>query len=556
MSNNKVNILIADDEILNVKIIEKFLLDSGYNVLTASDGFEALEIIKSNEIDLILLDIQMPELDGFETSKKIKSLEKYSEIPIIFLTASTKEEDLTKAFSIGAVDYINKPIIKVELLSRINIHLKLYSYQHDLKNIIKEQTSIIKEKSEALIEKLYIDENTGLKNLLALQEEIESRKNDWLFLLDINDFNVINKLYGFKFGDVVLQKISSLLKEILSSKVTIFKLPSDRFAIIIPKNDFSALDIEAKCEKIFSFFDINEIVLDTIISLKINFNIGVTVIKDSNTIIEAEYALDLSKRLGKRNYFLMTENNDYLENEKDQLYSLFKTRRYIENDLIVPFFQPIVDAKTKEIYKYEALARVIDNGEIIPPFKFLDAAVKLGLMQNITKTIIKKSCKIFENSKIGFSINFTDRDLVDKSVIDTLVNSAKEFNIDNTQITIEILENITLIDNSNDTVFSSISNLKDLGFQIAIDDFGSESSNFSRIIHLKADYLKIDGIFIKDIKNDKNKQNITLSIIQLAQNLGIKSVAEFVSDEETYNILKDFGVDYVQGFYFGKPEEK
>lgn len=550
------NILIVDDDIINQSVIKKFLNQIGFNTLLASDGKEALDVVKNNEVHLVLLDVYMPNLDGFETCERLKQDENTKDIPIIFLTASENEDDLKNAFLVGGVDYIHKPVIKTELISRINIHLKLYEYQFNLKNIIDKQTSIIVEKSEELINKLHYDENTKLKNLLSLHNDIDKHVDDWIFLLDVNDFNVINKLYGFKFGDSLLVKVSDLLKNILSEKVEIYKLPADRFAIIVPKSQFSHSQVEEKCEKIFNYFDYNEIVIDQIITLKINFNIGVTIIKNIDTIIEAEYALDLSKKYGKRFKYIIDDSTDFLTNEKESLHWMFKTRKFIENDMIVPFFQPIIDTHTQKVYKYEALARVIDDDVVIPPFKFLDAAKKLGLVTEITKTMIKKSCEYFSNKNIGFSINITDRDLIDINFIEFINKEASKNNIKNELITIEILENITLANNDENTIFLNIKKLKDLGFQIAIDDFGSENSNFSRIIHLQANYLKIDGIFIKDIANDINKQNITLSIIQLARNLGMKSIAEFVSDEQTFNILKSFGVDYVQGFHFGKPEKE
>lgn len=550
------NILIVDDDIINRSVIKKFLNQIAFKTYLAADGLEALEIVKENDIHLILLDVYMPNLDGFETCEKLKESQETKDIPIIFLTASDNEDDLKNAFLVGGVDYISKPVIKTELISRINIHLKLYEYQFNLKSIIDQQTSIIVEKSEELINKLHYDENTKLKNFLSIHNDIEKHTDDWLFLLDVNDFNVINKLYGFRFGDNLLIKISEILKTLLSEKVDIYKLPADRFAIIVPKPQFTVQEIEAKCEKIFTYFDNNEIIIDQIISLKINFNIGVITIKNIDSIIEAEYALDLSKKYGKRYKYILDNTIDFLSNEKDNLHWIFKTRKYIEQDMIIPFFQPIIDTKTKKIYKYEALARVIDNGEIIAPFKFLDAAKKLGLINEITRAIVRKSCEYFSGRNIGFSINITDRDLIDSQFINYLNEQTNKFNIKNELLTLEILENITLANDNENKIFSNIRKLKELGYKIAIDDFGSENSNFSRIIHLHSDYLKIDGIFIKDIANDINKQNITLSIIQLARNLGMKSIAEFVSDEQTYDILKKFGVDYVQGFHFGKPEKE
>lgn len=545
----KKTILIVEDNPLNINLLIAYLKND-YELLTAGSGEEALVSLENNKPDLILLDFMLPGINGFETCIKIKENEDTFDIPIIFLTADNDKKTLKTSFEVGGVDFITKPIIPTELYARVKTHLELSEYKNNLEKMVNYQTLIIKEKSQRLIEKLHYEENTGLKNMLSLQEEISNFDKGSLYLLDVDNFNIVNKLHGFKFGDKVLKKIGEKLVSIIPSELILYKIQSNRFVIMSHINDDDF--IKDICDLIFKYFDMNDLVIDDI-NLKVSLSIGITQVNlKKETIIEAEYALDMAKRLGKRYRVIYNNDSNSIENEKENIHWLNKTRYYIDNNMIIPFFQPIIDVKNSQVYKYEALARVIDNDEIIPPFRFLESARKLGLLSSVTKAIIEKTCQQFANTQIKFSINITDRDLIEGYLNEYIKSNCEKYNINPQNITLELLENITLSD-ENEFITLNLKKIKEYGCKIAIDDFGSENSNFSRIISLKSDYLKIDGLFIKDIVNDEEKQKVTSAIIQLANKLGIKTVAEFVSNEEILNMVTSLGIDYVQGFYLGKP---
>jgi len=544
-------ILIVDDTPTNIDLLVGYL-EEDYELLIALDGLQALNILEHEIPDLILLDIRMPNLDGFETCLRIKKDERLLKVPIVFLTAESNEESIKKAFESGGVDFISKPIILAELSARITTHLKLADYSHNLENIIENQTKTIKEKSQKLIDTLYLDNNSNLKNTLSLQRDLLDYKSGTIYLIDIDNFNVVNKLYGFTFGDRVLKEIGLKIDSLFNDETSLYKLGSDRYALV--NSYIDELEIEQICNTLFEYFDKNKILVDEI-PLKVTLSIGVAPIsKDRDTIIEAEYAIDISKKLGKRYSFLYTKDSNFIKNEKDNIFWLNKTRDFIEKDMIVPFFQPIVDISTNKVYKYEALARVIENGEIIPPYKFLLSAKKLGLLSSITKSMITKCFKKFQNSDIKFSINITERDLLEDYLNDFIVESCEKYSIKPENFTLELLENITL-SSDNEYILTNLGKIKSFGCKIAIDDFGSENSNFSRIISLKSDYLKIDGMFIRDIDKDEEKQKVISAIVQLAKKLEIKTVAEFVFDEAIFKMVKDLGVDYAQGYFLGKPQE-
>ncbi len=420
-----------------------------------------------------------------------------------------------------------------------------------LKDVAQKNEEIAQAKSNALLEKLYKDEVTNLPNALALQRDISSMKNGALYLLDINNFNIYNKLYGFSFGDSLLKEVAKNLLFLFSKDDKLYKLSADRFALVSTEYDTDT--IEDTCNQIFAYFDTTDVLVDGI-EILINFSIGIAQIKSKHdSIVDAEFALDLSKRHGKRFRVIYDGNTNKIREELESIAWLNKTKDFIYRDLIVPYYQPIVDVKSRKIYKYECLARVVDKGKVISPFVFLGAAGRLGLLTSITKSMINKSFKYFSNKNIKFSINITERDILDGYLVEFIKLKAKMHGINPTNVTFEVLENLTL-SNESDMVNKTIGLVKDYGCDIAIDDFGSENSNFSRLLSLRSDYIKIDAAFVKGCDQDLEKQKIIGAIVQLTKRLGIKSVAEYVSSEPIYETIKHLGVDYAQGYLFGKPE--
>ena len=425
------------------------------------------------------------------------------------------------------------------------------AYHHlHLGDVAKRNEIIAMERSRELMERLFADSNTGLPNNLGLQRDIEGRSKGSLFLLDVNNFNIFNKLHGFAFGDKLLRAIGENLSFLLESNERLYKLSADRFVIVTPSYDEEAIDY--LCNQIFAYFDNTEMVVDTIDNL-ITFSVGVAHMNEGcDAIIEAEFALDISKRYGKRFKIVYNPDSEEFRQERESIDWLNRTRDFIYKDMIVPYYQPIVDVSTRKIHKYEALARVVVDDEVIPPQRFLHAASRLGLLTSVTKAMINKSFEEFSGTDTRFSINITERDIMDGYLAEFIKMKLEKHGIAPGNVTFEVLENLTL-SKEGELVASTIALVKDYGCNIAIDDFGSENSNFGRILSLQSDYLKIDGLFIRDCDKDEGKQKIIGAIVQLAKRLGIMTVAEYVSSEAIFETIKELGVDYAQGYLFGMP---
>ena len=183
----------------------------------------------------------------------------------------------------------------------------------------------------------------------------------------------------------------------------------------------------------------------------------------------------------------------------------------------------------------------------------MQSASRLGILTSVTKTIIKKSFKYFQDKDSSFSINLTERDLLEGYLNEFLKDKLLSYSIEPSRVIFEIVESV-VVDQNFKVISEQIKELKELGFKIAIDDFGIENSNFNRLLEMNADIIKVDGSFVSELKENDKMALIVKTIVDLAKSLNIDTVAEFVKDEYTYETVKELGIDYAQGYFIGKPK--
>lgn len=221
------------------------------------------------------------------------------------------------------------------------------------------------------------------------------------------------------------------------------------------------------------------------------------------------------------------------------------------NDNIEVYFQPLVNNKTLKVDKYECLVRLIDeDGKVVAPYFFLDISKKSNQYTKLTKIVLEKSFQKFENLPFEFSVNISYEDIENPDFLDFIKDLLNKYNVTN-RVVFEILEDES-IKNYN-LLISFVDEVKALGCKVAIDDFGSGYSNFEHLLKMNIDYLKIDASLIKNIATNENSYKITKTIIEFAKNLNLKTIAEFVENEEIFNIVRNLGADYSQGYFFSAP---
>ncbi|MBT6610593.1 MAG: diguanylate cyclase [Deltaproteobacteria bacterium] len=253
---NKSNILIVDDDLVNLLVLEKMLKNQDLNITKAGSGIEALELIEKTNFALILLDAQMPELNGFETAKKIRSSKKHRDLPIIILSAVSKtKEFILKGYEAGAVDYLLKPIDQFLLMSKVNVFCEL----HKQKELLEGKNSELNKlnvklheeisKQEKIKQKLLFqairDPLTGLFNRRYLEESLEREISKakrqkiplGLIMLDADHFKDFNDVYGHIAGDIVLKHLSTLLVKNSRKEDIACRFGGEEFVLVLPGTD-------------------------------------------------------------------------------------------------------------------------------------------------------------------------------------------------------------------------------------------------------------------------------------------------------------------------------
>jgi len=435
--------------------------------------------------------------------------------------------------------------------------IKMITASHDMRKRVEvndniEEIDSIKDVFNTMLDSIehqfYFDSLTELENRRKLTEKLEENKSVFLMIINIDGFQEINDLYGDHVGDSILKEFALYLQEIIPVKEGIFRLHSDEFAHLCNRgmnlNEFKifvAYVSEKIAQKSFK--------IDNNTEVSLGVTIGVSY-GTEQLLMNADIALKLAKK-SKKN-FLIYDDTMTMAKEYEKNFDWTKRlKKAIEEDKIIPVFQPIVDTKTEKIVKYEALMRMIDdNGTLIAPIHFLELAKKNKLYHQLTKIMIDKTFKRFENLPYLVSINISVEDILNKEIHHFILSKLEESSIGN-KIVFEIIESEGI--ENFDQVLEFIESVKKYGVKISIDDFGTGYSNFEYLMKLKVDYIKIDGSMIKNIDNDQNSQIITKSIVNFAKSMNIKTVAEFVHSKNVFEKVKELEVDFSQGYYFGEP---
>ncbi|MFY9084203.1 bifunctional diguanylate cyclase/phosphodiesterase [Aliarcobacter cryaerophilus] len=445
----------------------------------------------------------------------------------------------------GLVYYVDTTIIPI-LDENKNIE-EFIAIRHDITKVYEQKK---------LIEEQFIDELTLLPNRQKLLKDFKDSKIQKIAMININSFRDINNFYGFETGDLVLKKFSQILLDKISTNINLdlYRVANDVFAICT-KNKDNLEEIRDICTNIIEHFSLNPILINNN-SFYLSISIGVARnCKDSavqnNLLSKAEYALRMAKKRDISILFLdenielynkLKENKKLIEELKNAL---------ISNNLLIYGQKLINNISKKE--KYEILMRIkLDDGSILTPYSFLKEAKKAKLYLGMTRMLVKKACEYFKGKDIDFNLNLTLEDIKDQYTMDFIVNAMEKTNTAK-QITFEIVESEGI--ESFTEVSNFIKKAKKLGCKIAIDDFGTGYSNFEYIIKLDVDYIKIDGSLIKNINTDNNLYLTVQTIVGFAKALKIKTVAEFVHNEEVLNCVKNLDIDYSQGFFIDEPKE-
>ncbi|MEJ2393876.1 MAG: EAL domain-containing protein [Candidatus Thiodiazotropha sp.] len=398
------------------------------------------------------------------------------------------------------------------------------------------------------------------EKILTLAERYHHHSS--LLFFDLDHFKFINDSSGHQAGDALLQMVAKKLREITRSSDLLARLGGDEFAIVIPESDIH--DAMLFANKLLDELKQVSIPLKGS-SYRISASIGIVTYPQhgnnfQDLLSNADLAMYQAKEAGRSCWHVFLDSEQAREQMSAKVTWKDKIEQALVDQRMTLYFQPIMKIANSEISHYEVLIRMIDtDGTIIMPGEFIGVAERTGLIHQINSYVLQASIEKLASLKglahpITLSINLSGRVMDDPQLLQQLTHLLSNHNVNPQHLVFELTETAALADvNAAERLMTE---LQSLGCRFALDDFGVGFSSFYYLRELPLDIVKIDGSFIKQLPNNPKDQVFVKALTEMAHALGKETVAEFVEDETTLNLLADLGVVYAQGYYIGRPSPK
>ncbi len=414
----------------------------------------------------------------------------------------------------------------------------------------------------------YFDYLTGLGNRRKFQEEFAQKlasANRYgyqlaLFYLDLDRFKEINDTNGHEAGDNFLKMVANALKEAVRSTDLLCRLGGDEFTLLMPHAELPG--VEHIANKINNVLKSLEFALSDR-NYAASASIGIAIFPLHGTSVNelmanADLAMYKAKELGRGQYHLFDPSNDYRSKLKQTVIWRNLLEDAIANNKFVLFYQPILTIKSNDVSHFECLLRLKqDDGTMLMPSEFVFQAEELGLISKIDRIMLKKAVEQHlelnrQGKKHKLSVNVSKRTFEEPGIFQYLAELFSDPDVEQTRIIFEITDTAAV--SNYQSTNQLINKISALGCVLALNDFGVEYPSLHYLKNAPVDYVKIDGSLIRQIDKNNEDKIFVKTLIELAQAFGKKTVAEFVESENILDILKEFGIDYAQGYHIGKPE--
>ena len=557
---NSATVMMVDDEPITLDVVQAYLEEAGYQkFVNTSEPAEAMDLVASEDPDVLLLDLMMPKVSGFDILKDLRSNPKFQYLPVIVLTSSTDSETKLKALEMGATDFLAKPVDPSELVLRLRNTLAAKAYLDRLASF---------------------DRLTGLYNRQKFGDHIDwtlrlaqrQGRTGALLHINIDRFKKINEALGPALGDEFLQAVSKRLEQGVRGADTIARigtdaavprlsrLGGDEFAVLlveVDKSDRVAAIARRFMEMMASALHIggHEVFMTC--------SVGISVFPDDgferDTLVQcAAIALKFAKGQGGNTYcFYSTDLNDRSLQTLNLHSELHKATGRGEFRL---FYQPKIDTRTKMLAGAEALLRwQHPQRGFVSPGEFIPLAEETGLIIEIGAWVVNEACRQITTwladglAPPTIAVNISGRQFANKDFLPTLEATLQDNPFDRAYLQLELTESILMGDVQGNTEI--LNKIKGLGLKLSLDDFGTGYSSLSYLTRYPIDELKIDQSFVRNFgaEGKDNSRSIMIAIIAMARALGLKVVAEGVETEAQATFLEEQGCDHWQGYLFGRP---
>ncbi|MGB3559307.1 MAG: EAL domain-containing protein [Geitlerinemataceae cyanobacterium] len=578
-----------DDSPENLHLLTRILTKRGYKVRQAKNGTMALQSAMVLPPDLILLDIMMPGMDGYEVCQRLKANPKTVETPVIFLSALNGVLDKVKAFQMGGVDYISKPFQFEEVIARVQNQLVLVSAQQQVRQLNTELEARVQRRTaqleqtnqklqreiaehertqEVLIHMAFHDALTKLPNRALLLEKLHGALSRTqadpdshfaVLLLDCDRFKVVNNSLGYSMGDELLKAIGQRLDSALDEGNTLARLGGDEFAILL--ENIADLDAakgvaEHLLAQFSKPFQIHQ--HEVYINASLGIVLGASDYEQPEDLLrDADTALYRAKALGKGQYHIFDPEMHQFAIWRLQLET--DLRRSLNEQGFMVYYQPIVALSTGKLAGFEALVRwQHPTRGLVSPTEFIPVAEETGSILALGIWVLEEACdrlRMWQEQEsmpdLTMSINLAVQQLLQCNLLEQVDRVLAQTQLNPHCLRLEITES-TLMENG-EAAIEVLHQLRSRGIQLSIDDFGTGYSSLSYLHRLPVNTLKIDRSFVQRMDTKSGNMGLVPAIINMAHTMGINAIAEGVETRAQLAQLQNLHCDFGQGYLFGAP---
>jgi diguanylate cyclase (GGDEF)-like protein len=551
-------IMMVDDEPLVMEVLQALLEEQDYcNFTLVSDSKEAFDSVRVGQPDVLLLDLKMPDVDGFEILRQLRRDPVTRFLSIIVLTSSTDSATKLKALEMGATDFLAKPVDGSELALRLRNTLALKAYQ--------DQLAYYDSLTQLPNRKLFLD-----RLAWAVTNADRDEESVALLLISLDRYSAIRDTLGPKASDNLVRQVASRLVGELRASDTIShsgmladwrnlaRVSPHEFSVLLPGVS-NAERLSSVAERLRaslrSSFQVEE--HEVFMTGSIGIAVYPTDATDADALVKsASAATAHAKGKGRDLHQFYSEEMDVAS--KQRLSMETALRKALSKDELLLYFQPQISTTTGEVVGAEALLRwQREKYGMVSPAEFIPVAEELGLITSIGEWVIFEACQqaaMWEKQgleNLQYSVNVSGYQFQDGSLPAILNRALTESRLPPRQLMIEITESVLLGD--REKIISLLNQVRSVGARLSIDDFGTDYASLSYLRDFTLDELKIDRSFIMNVVNKKQDSAIVEAVIGLAHSLGLHVVAEGVEERAQLDYLRQLGCDIIQGFYFAKP---
>ncbi len=553
-----LNIMIVENSPEDIERYRRFLepeIGDSSNIITFETGKDGLAQFRQGKPDCILLDFNLPDMDGLEFIEELSNSGEDVPTAVIMLTGQGDEKTAVEAMKRGAQDYLVKNSLSQESMIRaINNAVEKVSLRRELVQVHKELEFL------ALRDPLTKLANRNLfrdRFEQALREGKRSEETVALLLVDLDGFKEINDTLGHLAGDLLLQEVAGRLTASIRESDTVSRLGGDEFTVIL-RNIENVYDVEEVARKILESLSAPVNILDE--EVFVSGSVGAALYPDDAGTVEellknAGIAMYRAKEKGRNNCcFFTKEMNERISKRNEMKGDL---QRALENREFRLYYQPIINMETGLISAAEVLMRwPHPRRGMIPPDEFIPLAEETGLIVPMGEWMLRTVCEQVKHlNKNQFppfrvAINISARQCQCPGFPDVVGRILDESGVNPEWLIFEITE--TAIVNEEEQNLGTLRQLRNMGIHLSIDDFGTGFSSLSYLKRFPVDAIKIDRFFMRDVPSDPESRALVKAIVAMAESLNLSVVAEGIETESQLDFLRLLKCNYGQGFLFSK----